>query len=54
MAKVEYAKSREADVPAAQPASGSDDSPNWQQQQAAVAQAIAEAGQAPAVTPEVV
>ena len=54
MAKVEYAKSLEADVPEPQPASGSDDSPNWQQQQAAVAQAVAEAGQPPAVTPEVV
>jgi hypothetical protein len=36
------------------PASGAEDSPNWQQQQQLVKQAIAEAGQPPAVTPEVV
>ena len=44
----------QAVTPEAMPASGSDDSPNWQQQQQAVAQAIAEAGKPPAVTPEVV
>ena len=51
-AKIEATQSATATEP--QPASGSDDSPNWQQQQQAVAQAIAEAGQPPAVTPEVV
>ena len=50
MAKVNTAKG----APEAQPASGSDDSPNWQQQQQLVQQAIADAGKPPAVTPEVV
>lgn len=36
------------------PASGAEDSPNWQQQQQLVKQAIAEAAQAPAIDPEVV
>ena len=52
-AKIEYAKG--AEVPTAdQPASGADDSPNWQQQQQLVQQAIADASKPPAVTPEVV
>ena len=52
MAKVDASKG--ADIPESQPASGSDDSPNWQQQQQLVKQAVAEASQPPAVTPEVV
>ena len=50
MAKVDATKG----APEPQPASGSDDSPNWQQQQQLVRQAIADAGVPPAVTPEVV
>jgi len=52
MAKVNVVKG--ADTPDPQPASGSNDSPNWQQQQNLVADAIKNAGQPPAVTPEVV
>ena len=52
MAKVDASKG--GDIPESQPASGSDDSPNWQQQQQLVKQAIAEASRPPAVTPEVV
>lgn len=52
MTKVNNAKGADAADP--QPASGSEDSPNWQQQQQLVAQAIADAGKPPAVTPEVV
>lgn len=51
MAKVDATKG--ADVNA-MPASGSEDSPNWQQQQQLVQQAIADASVPPAVTPEVV
>jgi len=45
---------RDADNANIMPASGSEDSPNWQQQQQLVQQAIADAGVPPAVTPEVV
>ena len=48
-AKIDLSKGAEP-----QPASGSDDSPNWQQQQQLVQQAIADAGKPPAITPEVV
>jgi len=43
-----------ADIPEPMPATGAEDSPNWQQQQQLVQQAIADAGKPPAVTPEVV
>lgn len=52
--KVELAAGATPPSEEAQPASGSDDSPNWQQQQQLVQQAVANAGQPPAVTPEVV
>jgi len=43
----------QADTPEAMPPSGAEDSPNWQQQQQLVQQAIADAS-VPTVTPEVV
>lgn len=52
MAKVEVAKG--AEVPEPQPASGSDDSPNWQQQQQLINEAIKGGGVPPAIDPEVV
>lgn len=52
MAKVDATKG--GDIPEPQPSSGSEDSPNWQQQQQLVQQAIAEASQPPAINPEVV
>lgn len=51
-AKVEVSKGAAPEN--VQPASGFDDSPNWQQQQQLIKQAIADAGKPPAITPEVV
>jgi len=50
MAKVDASKGADVNT---MPASGSEDSPNWQQQQQLVQQAIADAS-VPSVTPEVV
>ena len=50
-AKVELSKGADIDT---MPASGAEDSPNWQQQQQLVQQAIADASKPPAITPEVV
>ena len=50
-AKVELSKGADIDP---MPASGAEDSPNWQQQQQLVQQAIADASKPPAITPEVV
>tara|TARA_Y100000385_G_scaffold205034_1_gene212372 strand:- start:69 stop:530 length:462 start_codon:yes stop_codon:yes gene_type:complete len=52
MAKVDVVKG--ADTPDPQPASGSNDSPNWQAQQQLVAEAIRGGGTPPAINPEVV
>jgi hypothetical protein len=52
MAKVDVVKG--AQTPETQPVSGSDDSPNWQQQQQLVKEAIKSAGVPPAIDPEVV
>lgn len=52
MAKVDVAKGADQDL--SELAAGFENSPNWQQQQQAVQQALADAAKAPAITPEVV